>query len=274
MTTVGDNETDDLAAAIAGIHVGRLEDFVARRDELARSLRAAGRREDARTVKAIRKPRRLAWALDVVSFEEPAKVDDVANAVAATMKAQSGDGDLRASLASLRDSVHDLAVTAVRLGESRDQLFDIAELASAIMAVIGSRDAFESLRESRLVDIPEGGGLDLLTGPGTGEVPTGPASPPPAEDRTEPDAAALEAVRRAERIAEKARQQLETAERELEQAAAVATEAEHRLEQARTEAEAARTAVTGARTALDEARERAREADDDLARAREAAGTN
>src|SRR5947208_2880184 len=78
-----------------------LEDFISRRDELAKQLRTDKRRDDAALVKALRKPSRIAWTLDAVVHEDAASIDRLAAAIG---EAQTG-GDLRTALEAVKEAV-------------------------------------------------------------------------------------------------------------------------------------------------------------------------
>jgi hypothetical protein len=275
---------DTLGADIDALYHGPLDMFVARRDALAKELRSAGRRDDARSIKALRKPRRLAWALNVSSASEPAAVEAVASAVADTVAAQAGSGDLRASLAALREAVRNLAAIASRLAWGGEQSVDPGELADAVMAVIGSREAFDLLRAARLIDIPEAGGIELLTEP----VPAGAAprtvktpstersdeSEPGTVSPPEPDPALLEAVRRAESTLADARERLSAAKHVLGEAEEGAAAAERRLILAQTDAAASRKEVERAQGEAGAAAATVAGAEEALARARKDAGAD
>ena len=71
----------DLATEIVAVYRAPLEDFISRRDALAKQLRAEKRRDDAALVKALRKPSRIAWALDGVVHEDPVSIEHLAVAI-------------------------------------------------------------------------------------------------------------------------------------------------------------------------------------------------
>src|SRR2546430_7081126 len=54
-----------------------LEEFTPARDAAAKELRAAGERDAAAEVKRLRKPSRLAWALNQVRRHDPEPVDEL-----------------------------------------------------------------------------------------------------------------------------------------------------------------------------------------------------
>jgi hypothetical protein len=153
--------TDD--SSISRIYSGPLEGFIARRDALAKELRAAGRKDDAATVKALRKPSRLAWSLNAAVQAEQGAVDALVARVTAVVESQSSGGNVRGSIDGLRAAVREFADQAGRAAAAQGHDAEHADLMQAVLAVIGESDAFSALRAGRLVDIPEAGGLDFLT---------------------------------------------------------------------------------------------------------------
>ena len=77
------------------VYGGPLEEFVKRRDALMRELRSAGDRDAANAVKALRKPSRIAWALDQGAITAQDAFDALVAAAAATLEAQTAGGDVR-----------------------------------------------------------------------------------------------------------------------------------------------------------------------------------
>lgn len=69
------------------LYVGDFDGFVARRNELAKHLRADGDPDEADRVKALRKPSRVAWAINQVSAEKKQR-DELLEAGAALRQAQ------------------------------------------------------------------------------------------------------------------------------------------------------------------------------------------
>jgi len=258
---------DELASRIASIYNGPLDGFVDRRDAVVKELRAAGQRADAARVKGLRKPARMAWALDVASLDGPERIECVEAAVTATLVAQSGGGDLRARLSDLRAAVHGLADAASRAAASGGYSADRGALANAVMAVIGAPGAFEMLRAGRLVDIPEAGGLDFLTGPPPGPAASSPASVERAADRAPPEPAAREALRRADLALAAARERSASAERALRDAEANAEGAERKVLLAQQEALARQGELDRARNEAKGAAAQLLEAERSVARA-------
>src|SRR5215467_13375377 len=177
----------ELEPAIVAVYHGPLDEFVSRRDALVKQLRAAKRREDADRVKLLRKPSRMAWVLDTLVREDSASLERLAAAIGA---AQTG-ADLRAALEAVKAAVRDVAAAGARAAIRAGHPIEANAITTAVHAVIGDASAFAELRAGRLVDVPEGGGLDMLTAiqviaPAT----TASSSPPPSG---EPDTVASRA---------------------------------------------------------------------------------
>ena len=217
-----------LEAAMCDIYRGPLEEFIGRRDSLAKQLRAARRREDADQVKALRKPSRVAWALDQVVFDEPTHVARLQQTILAAQKGR-GDG-ARAAQDDVRAAVRAVAEAGERISARSGQTLAAAALVTATRAVIGDASAFADLLVGRLVDVPEGGGLDLLVPLVlTGSEPAGTA---PAPKAAQPDHEAERvgaALREAEAALTKARERARAAERAMMRAQAEMDAAEERL---------------------------------------------
>jgi hypothetical protein len=167
-----DDDGIDLDAAVAALFAGPPDEFVAGRDALVRTLRAAGRTDETAVVKALRKPKAVARALNAAAMADPGAVDDLAAAVDAVSGAQSGRGDVRGALAALRDAERAVTDAAVAAVAEDDRPPDASALGAAVRAVLADPDALDALRAVRLVDVPAGGGLGLA---GLGGAPAPPA---------------------------------------------------------------------------------------------------
>ena len=172
----------DLATAVIAVYQTPLEDFISRRDALAKQLRAEKRRDDAALVKALRKPSRMAWVLDSVVHEDPASLEQLA---AAIKEAQTG-ADLRAALETVKAALRDVAAVGARVAVRAGQPIEPNALIAAMHAVIGDASAFADLRAGKLVEIPEAGGLDMLAATTIRDQPATPTSPSPVPSRREP----------------------------------------------------------------------------------------
>jgi hypothetical protein len=257
-------------ADITRLYAGPLDDFIARRDARAKELRASGDKDGAATVKQLRKPSRAAWALDIVAIEQPDAMAALMDAVSATARAQSSGGDVRAAMAAMRAAVRAFATCAAEVAERARYSLDAATLGNDLLAVLGAPDDFTLLRSGRLVDIPDGGGLDALStlaASGPRLVVTAPAqeraAPTPAssqEERAAHEAERREARRRAEQQLAAARKRaaaseiaLRNAESKLNGAEMRLRTAEDNVREAREQLERAREEAHAAAVALQEA---------------------
>ena len=246
-------EPSELETALLAVYRGPLEEFVSRRDALVKQLRAAKRREDADRVKALRKPSRTAWVLDNIVHEDPAPIEQLAAAIGAAQAVQSG-ADLRAVLDNVRTAIRDVATAGARVAIRAGQAIDASTLVTAVHAVIGETSAFGDLRAGRLVDVPDGGGLDILTAitisvppsPSVAASPQSTAAPVPEPPKAEPSAqAAKQAAQEAER-AIAARADLQRAEASLAEAREQTDRAEQSVRESQAELDAAERAVSQA----------------------------
>lgn len=266
----------DLDDAIGAIYGGPPEEFVSRRAALAKTLRAAARRDDANAIKRLRKPTRMAWALDAAVLDDAGTIERLANTVADTLDAQSGGGDVRVAFGHLRAAVQDLAAAAARAAAAHGHSIEDAALVPAVLAVIGEAAAFDALRAGRLADIPDGGGLDFLTRGPPRRVAVSEASTPKAGAEAEADAeaeaeaarAARDALRRAETALESASERSRAAERALRAAEARAAETDRQLRRAEEEAGAMRAELERARQVAKAAAANLSDADSAVADAR------
>ena len=240
------DEGIDLDSAIAGVYGGPLEEFIRRRDALAKELRSAGRKDDASAVKGLRKPSRMAWALDTAVLGTDGAVDALDSAVEATIQAHASGGDVPGAIASLRAAVREFAGHAASGAGHR---LEEAALANAVLAVIGKTDAFNALRRGRLADVPDAGGLDFLSSLPTPEQIPQPARRKPPEAAPEPSrsrqredrlSAARQVARQAAAALADARERSEAARRALSETESKLRAAEEQLRQIETEVRALR----------------------------------
>jgi hypothetical protein len=273
----------DVEQAVAEVYGGPLDGFVARRDALVKQLRAAGRADDAGRVKALRKPRLNAWALDALATADPSEAERLASAVAALAEAQSGRGEVRPATTQLRTVVNEFAAGAARQAAEAGHTVDPSNLVPALLVVAGEPEALADLRAGRLVDIPTASGMGLLAvaPPGASAEVTLRAVPdlapggPRGEGPERPaDRKAVAAAQRrlddAEATVDSARSEVETAEAAVGDATADAEAAEERLRQAESDVREARTQVRETQRAARTAGQHLREAERAAARARAA----
>lgn len=263
------SEPADLEAAILAVYRGPLDEFVSRRDALVKQLRAAKRREDADRAKALRKPSRTAWILDSVVHDDASSLEQLSAAITAAQTVQSG-ADLRAAMDTVRTAIRDVAAAGAHVAIRAGHPIDASALVTAVHAVIGETSAFNDLRAGRLVDVPDGGGLDILAAitinvPSSPPVvPSSPSAPAPVPEtpNVEPRVDALaRAKEEAERAIAAARADLHRAEVSLADASDKSERAQRSVREAETKVDAAERALVNA-----QAEAQARRADLERAR--------
>jgi hypothetical protein len=280
-------DPSELETAILAVYRGPLEEFVSRRDALVKQLRAAKRREEADRVKALRKPSRTAWVLDNIVHEDPASIEQLVAAINAGQTVQSA-ADVRLAVETVRTAVRAVAAAGARVAIRAGQPIEANALVTAVHAVLGDASAFSELRAGRLVEVPEGGGLDLLTAMATiapspsqsssSSSSIAPHSPEPTRaapvtkpaDEAEREAQQREAeraiaaradLRRAETALADAREQSEHAEQSIRSVQAQLDAAERALLHAQAEAQARRAELERARRDAQAAAARVRDAE-------------
>jgi hypothetical protein len=255
---------DDLDAAVGAVYGGPLDEFVTARDRLARELRAAGRRDEAATVRKLSKPKRLAWALDAAVLAGRTEFDRVDAAAQALADARSG-ADVRAATNELRGAARALADAAsARAAASGGAAMDQSELVPAVLAVAADPEALAALRAGRLVDVPSAGAFGVFA-----SEPAGPRSSPAKRlVDVEPDAAAPPGPPSGARVGPSAAGGKRPSAREVKAAAQAAAGAESRYEAARHRAAGAAEAAERAAAELAAAEDRRRAAQRDVEAAR------
>lgn len=243
----------DLATAILAVYQAPFEEFVSRRDTLVKRLRAEKRRDDADLVKALRKPSRMAWMLNRVGGEDPQSIDRLDAAITGAQTA----GDLRTALETVKEAVRAVAAVGARVAVRAGHPIEPNAIAAAVHAIIGDATAFAEFRAGRLVDVPEGGGLDLLIA----LTPQPPSTATTASTRTEqppePPRRATEPPKEDPRVAlaASARAELHRAEKSLGAARERLEQATESVRDSTAKLEAAEQAVVRAQSALEAQRE-------------------
>ena len=209
-----------------------LADFVKARDALAKQLRAAGDKEGAAEVKALRKPTRVAWALNQVARQQADVVDDVLAAAA----------DMRRS--PTRKATEAWQHQVARVVKTADAPAD--KVSQALYAIAVDDDAQEEFRAGRMIQEPEPGALPL-----TGLTVVADDEEEDEETVVDEKRMALErAVEEARRRATDASRRAVTAAEEAERLEQRAREARERADEARREAEQAAAALARAEKEL------------------------
>jgi hypothetical protein len=202
-----------------------LEDFIAQRDALAKSLRGEGRRAEADEVKALRKPPAVVWAVNQVMRTQGKAARALAGA-ADRAAANPGDRDALAAHAAALDELTK-AAAGLLSGKGRALSEDaLLRVRSALHAASLDRELRDEFVAGRLSAEPAPAGFGALTGmPAPAPAAARPARnakapPPPPPKPKGPSNAALKRVARAEAKVEKAREALAKAEQELADARA------------------------------------------------------
>ncbi len=224
-----------------------LDEFVSRRDALARSLRKEGKREEADGVKALRKPSVAAWAVNVLAREEREAVDELLAAGERLRAAHAelldgGDpGAVQEAASAERAAVEGL-VAAARgvLADAGRPATDatLDRVRDTLHAAASDDTVRELVRAGRVVEDAEATGFALAgLSPGKG------AKRPAAARPRKADRAAPRRKEAAERVKQ--------AQAELAEAEGAVREAERALARAEKEADRRRGALERAERALE-----------------------
>ena len=266
-----------------------LEEFTPARDALAKELKAAGRKDEATEVKALRKPSLAAWALNRAARDHQDAIDQLraagADLRAAQNEALSGDaGRLREAgraLAGEVDRVATLAADALRAAGRPATAAQQEKLASTLRTAAVDDAAGDLLARGVLVDDLDATGFSLLAS-GSGDLSSPPCSsgdrpdPPrssgssgpaggtatlpgaePKAKQTKATKEALEAVEAARREARRCDAEADLAATRAGRKAERAEAAAKRAAEVQREAEEARSAAEEAAGEAEAARRRA-----------------
>ncbi len=243
-----DDEGEDLYA-------GPLQEFVQRRNALARSLREAGEREAADQVRLLRKPTVPAWALNQLVRQRPAQVghflevaDQLRGVQPRALADVSSREAMRATISAYREAVEGLGRQAAAILEEagRDAAAHMPEVTASLQAAAVDDEARRQLREGTLTRpfSARGRGAALAPDPARNseaELPPVP-SKTMARDAQREELAAARLVR-AKRQRREARQRLRVVEQAAQRLTRRAASAEKRAQRlAEDAAEAARDA--------------------------------
>jgi hypothetical protein len=230
---------EDPDGAVAALYRLPLDQFVAARDQLARQLRAAGQRDAARQVAALRRPPVSAWAANQLAQVAPSAMAELLDAGAALQAAQqaalAGQPDaaralrtagahLRAAIARLTQRAETLLQRAGHAASDTTLLRLAATLQAAATGDAATRAALVQGRLAGDLD-PAGFGLPSVaaepaTAVGSELAASHPAAPPgrAAQERVRARQAAARALEGTRRAAEQARAALQQALAVLEPA--------------------------------------------------------
>ena len=148
----------DLEAEIDDLYVAPLDQFVRRRDALARSLKQAGERPSADRVAGLRKPSLVAWAVNQLARTRRRDVDlllDAGRRIVDAQQASITKGE-RASLDAAQSSIRssDLRVDRIRAGDSRRSCrpSTLTHVAETLRAAATGAEGRELLARGRLTE--------------------------------------------------------------------------------------------------------------------------
>ncbi|MFM9372596.1 hypothetical protein [Streptomyces sp. Da 82-17] len=251
----------DVGALLDELYATPPPDFVARRGELAAEAKADGRAEDARRLRAARRPTLAAWAANLLVQAEPSDCERFLALGRALREAYGSlDADEIKQLSAQRgEVVAALSRQAVALArDAGHRLSDAAQqdVVSTLRAVLADQESAELWATGRLES--------ALTPPSEF-----PASAPPEAPRRERKPRKTAPVRDelAERRERREKERLATARKA---AAEAARRADKALERQRTEEDKAESALRRARDRHARARDQVAEAERQLQTAREA----
>jgi hypothetical protein len=235
---------DDLPPDADALYGLPLEDFVAERAAVAKRLRAAGDREGAKRVAALRKPSVAAWTVnqlvrsrtkDVAAFA--AAADELRAAQAALLEGRGSAADLRSAREAERGAVARLVEVARGLfpGGREPGEATIERIGATLHAAVADEAVRDEVLSGRLLRERESSGfgdldVELAAAVAPRQRPRpSPGRKPADEARAREEAAAREAAereRRERRTALRAALDQAVAEREGAEAALAAARAE------------------------------------------------
>ena len=287
----------DLEAELDALYGLEPDGFVGARDDLVRRLRSVGRKDDAASVKRLRRPTVAAWALNQLSRRRGEDVQrlirqgDDLRRVQEELLAGRGRDRLRAATNARRATLDELADAALALlggtGRGGAEAHRDDVLASLEAASL-EPDAGAALLQGRLATgMAPTAGFDLLadTSPASSEgQDVGAATEPgtrPAADSAATDAAAHEArLAEARQVAAGARELARCRRTEASEVAETAArarrlarEADQEVERLARELENARRSAVRAASAADDAESRLADAERVAAKAERQAAT-
>ena len=166
-----------LAEAVEELYVLPPEDFTGRRDALASEARAAGDKALAAAVRRLRRPTTSAWALNLLSREEPDLVAQLLEVGAALRQAQEGlDGTAMRELNEQRRAVvGGLTRRAGDLAQEREHPLDAAmsrQVEQSLAAALADPAAGEAVTSGQLTTPVSSAGFGFEVDPEAVAVPS------------------------------------------------------------------------------------------------------
>ncbi|MER6348092.1 hypothetical protein ACWC10_04235 [Streptomyces sp. NPDC001595] len=277
----------DVEAVLDELYTTPPPGFVARREELAAAARTAGNAEDARRIRAARRPAPAAWAANLLLRAEPEESSRLLEMGEALREAYRtlDPVSLKDLSARRRQVVAALSREAARLAAEAGHSLSAAarqNVASTLHAVLADPDAAEQWATGRLTgtltppsdfQAADPAAVGARSRPTRSAPPKAPPSATPsgtpATAGARPAKSAPGGTSRKDELAERRR----VREEQLARARETAEAAERRLTDRRAELTAAAEPTERARERRDEAREQADAAEQRLRAAREALET-
>jgi hypothetical protein len=271
-----------VASAAAELYSAPPQEFTQRRKELAAAARAAGDRETARRITALRKPTRAAWIVNHLARAEPgtaASLADLAAGLRAATDARDGRRlrDLSARRRTLIDSLTDQAFSLADLADPPPALRE--EVTATLAAALADPEVAGALAAGTLTRAAAWSGFgvaaQLPPGRAGGEPPAGPPGQAAHEQAPPEPVAPVPLPRQARRTLTPPADgpqpsPIPEAERALAVAAAVAADAAAAEELLEVRVRDLEQQLTTARADLADARRKARRAESAERKARQA----
>ena len=181
----------DIENDIDRLYIAPREEFVRERDALVKALRAAGDREAAAEVGAIRKPTLVAWTVNQLAHKERRDVDLLLDAGKRIIDAQEasiakgGRADLDAAQASLRRAVNGLTEQASAILGPDASKTTLTRVAETLRTAATAPEGRELLARGRLSEELSGTGWEIVAG--FAPSPRAPAKPTARKKADKPD---------------------------------------------------------------------------------------
>ncbi|KQW09121.1 hypothetical protein [Streptomyces sp. Root369] len=245
-------------------------DFVARRETLAAAARTAGRVDDARRIRAARRPTLAAWAANLLLRSQPEESRqflELGRALREAYQALNADG-LKDLSAQRRRVVSALSRQAAQLArDAGHRLSDSVQqdLEETLRAVLADPDAADQWASGRLVSAltPPSEFRAGTTPPTKKPSPRSrPAAPSPSPGRASKDELAERRRARQEQLAQ-AGEAAEAAEQHLREERARQADVDAELQRARERTEQARRRMSAVEEQMQQAREECRQAENE-----------
>jgi hypothetical protein len=227
------------------------EEFTAKRNELARSLREDGEGEAADWLKSLKKPSKAAWLVNQLATRKPKEVGELLEAgaelrqVQEEMLAGAPDRDkLRDAAASEQRVIDSLLRTAEAIGREHGVGSQIlTRVGETLQAASSDTDVAEAIERGHLVKEQRAAGVGLAG-----------AMPAPAKDKAKGKDDVAEQRARAETAKRRkaAERELATVEKRLEKERDGLERAREKVEEHERRVHSAELDANAARRALDE----------------------